>query len=177
MELLGERSWWIPASLDRLLPRVSIEGQGFFDDGPPPVSAPEPEVEPIPAPQTNAARDERSGAPAGSIAAPDQGVTMSVIMMLRVKADAKRLQEVVDGDEARWRAINTRAKELGAIHHRFLASPDGTEIIVLDEWESPEAFQKFFESSPEIPAIMAEVGVSSEPVITFWHPVDTADTF
>jgi putative drug exporter of the RND superfamily len=177
MELLGERSWWIPAWLDRLLPRVSIEGQGFFDDGPPPVSAPEPEVEPIPAPQTNAARDERSGAPAGSIAAPDQGVTMSVIMMLRVKADAKRLQEVVDGDEARWRAINTRAKELGATHHRFLASPDGTEIIVLDEWESPEAFQKFFESSPEIPAIMAEVGVTSEPVITFWHPVDTADTF
>ena len=102
---------------------------------------------------------------------------MSVIMMLRVKADAKRLQEVVDGDEARWRAINTRAKELGAIHHRFLASPDGTEIVVLDEWESPEAFQKFFESSPEIPQIMAEVGVTSEPDITFWHPVDTADTF
>ena len=102
---------------------------------------------------------------------------MSVIMMLRVKADAKRLQEVVDADEARWRAVNTRAKELGAIHHRFLGSADGTEIVVLDEWASPEAFQRFFESSPEIPTIMAEVGVTSEPVITFWDPIDTPDTF
>jgi heme-degrading monooxygenase HmoA len=175
MELLGERSWWIPAWLDRVLPRVSIEGQGFFDEEPPPVPVPEPE--PIPAPQTNALSDERSGAPAGSITAPDQGVTMSVIMMLRVKADAKRLQDVINSDESRWRAVNSRAKELGAIHHRFLASADGTEIIVLDEWESPEAFQKFFESSPEIPQIMAEVGVTSEPDITFWHPVDTADSF
>ena len=88
---------------------------------------------------------------------------MSVIMMLRVKADAKRLQEVVNGDEARWQAVNNRAKELGAIHHRFLGNADGTEIIVLDEWASPEAFQRFFESSPEIPAIMAEVGVTSGP--------------
>ena len=86
---------------------------------------------------------------------------MSVIMMLRVKADAKRLQEVVDADEARWRAVNTGAKELGAIHHRFLGSADGNEIVVLCEWASPEAFQRFFESSPEIPTIMAEVGVTS----------------
>ena len=32
--------------------------------------------------------------------------------------------------------------------------------------KSPEAFQTFFESSPEIPEIMAEVGVTSEPVVT-----------
>jgi len=37
MELLGERSWWIPAWLDKVLPRISIEGQGHFDDGPAPV--------------------------------------------------------------------------------------------------------------------------------------------
>ena len=102
---------------------------------------------------------------------------MSVIVMLRVKADAKRLQEVIDGNEARWRAINSRAKELGAIHHRFLGSADGTEIVVLDEWESPEAFQKFFESSPEIPQIMGEVGVTSQPEITFWRALETADSF
>jgi heme-degrading monooxygenase HmoA len=102
---------------------------------------------------------------------------MSVTMMLRIKADAGRLQAVVDGNEARWRAVNGRAKALGAIHHRFLASADGREIVVIDEWESPEAFQKFFGSSPEIPEIMTEVGVTSEPDITFWHPVDTADSF
>ena len=73
IELLGERSWWIPSWLDRVLPRVSIEGHGFFNDAPPPAPAAEPEPEPIPAPQTNAVTDERSGAPAGRITAPDQG--------------------------------------------------------------------------------------------------------
>ena len=102
---------------------------------------------------------------------------MSVIMMLRVKADPKRLQEVINNDEARTQAVNARAKELGAIHHRFLASADGTEIIVLDEWESAEGFQKFFEASPEIAQIMAETGVTSEPEVTFWHEVDTIDKF
>src|SRR5206468_1711763 len=112
MELLGERSWWIPAWLDRVLPRISIEGQGFFDDPAALVPAAEPEAEPIPALQTNAVTDQRSGAPAGSVTAPDQGVTMSVIVMLRIKAEAKRLQEVIDSDETRWQAINSRAKEL-----------------------------------------------------------------
>ena len=102
---------------------------------------------------------------------------MSVTMMLRVKADPKRLQEVINGNEARTQAVNDRGKALGAIHHRFLASADGSEVIVLDEWESPEAFQKFFEASPEIPQIMQEAGVSSEPEITFWHELDTVDKF
>lgn len=102
---------------------------------------------------------------------------MSVIMMLRVKADPARLQEFINSDASRWQTINARAKDLGAIHHQFLGSPDGAEVVVLDEWESPEAFQKFFESSPEIPTIMQEAGVTSEPEITFWHKLDTDDTF
>ena len=102
---------------------------------------------------------------------------MSVLMMLRIKADGTRLQEVINNNEARVLAVNARAKELGALHHQFLASADGSEVIVLDEWESPEAFPKFFESSPEIPQIMQEVGVTSEPEFSFWHVLDTVDKF
>jgi RND superfamily putative drug exporter len=29
MVLLGERAWWLPGWLDRLLPRVDIEGEGL----------------------------------------------------------------------------------------------------------------------------------------------------
>jgi heme-degrading monooxygenase HmoA len=101
---------------------------------------------------------------------------MSVFMMLQVEGDASRLAEVMQ-DTGRWNAINTRARENGAIHHRFLASADGTTLAVLDEWESAEGFQRFFGSSPEIPQMMQEAGVTSEPRITFWHPVDTPDQF
>jgi len=28
MELLGDRNWWIPKWLDRVLPRIHVEGHG-----------------------------------------------------------------------------------------------------------------------------------------------------
>ena len=31
MELLGDRNWWIPAWLDRVLPRIHIEGHPDLD--------------------------------------------------------------------------------------------------------------------------------------------------
>jgi quinol monooxygenase YgiN len=151
-----------------VLPRISVEGQGFFTD------EPEPEPEPVLAPRRTF---QTSAWPAAPAPTPEGGTTMSVTMMLRVKADPKVLQEVINGNEPRVQAINARAKELGATHHRFMASADGTEIVVIDEWESAEAFQKFFEASPEIRQIMAETGVTSEPEITFWHELDTVDRF
>jgi putative drug exporter of the RND superfamily len=30
MELLGERAWWLPRWLGRILPRINIEGEGWF---------------------------------------------------------------------------------------------------------------------------------------------------
>jgi RND superfamily putative drug exporter len=39
MELLGSRNWWIPAWLDRILPRIEVEGHhpetdaAALDDG------------------------------------------------------------------------------------------------------------------------------------------------
>ncbi|HKV67274.1 MAG TPA: hypothetical protein VJN72_04235 [Gaiellales bacterium] len=101
---------------------------------------------------------------------------MSVFMLLQVEGDPGRLAEAMQ-DGARWEAINARAKENGAIHHRFIASADGRTVAVLDEWESAEGFEKFFASSPEIPQLMQEAGVTSEPRITFWHPIDTPDQF
>ena len=41
MELLGDRNWWIPRWLDRILPRIDVEGH---------VATPPPAVEPPPEP-------------------------------------------------------------------------------------------------------------------------------
>jgi heme-degrading monooxygenase HmoA len=101
---------------------------------------------------------------------------MSVFMMLQVEGDPSRLADVMS-DAGMWETINARARENGAIHHRFFASADGGTIAVFDEWESEDGFQKFFRSSPEIPELMRGAGVTSEPRITFWHPIDTPDQF
>ena len=102
---------------------------------------------------------------------------MSVYMMLQAKADPKRVREVMEATPERWQAINARAKEHGAIHHQFLTSADGSAIGVLDEWESVEGFQKFFDSSPEIAAMMGEAGLTEQPQITFWHRLNAPDEF
>jgi RND superfamily putative drug exporter len=48
MELLGDRNWWLPGWLDRLLPRLDVEGGPAAAE---PRPAEEPTEEPEPAPQ------------------------------------------------------------------------------------------------------------------------------
>ena len=84
---------------------------------------------------------------------------MSVFMMLQVEGDPSRLAEVMS-DEG-----------------RFFASADGGTIAVFDEWESEEGCHTFFNASPEIPQLMQEAGVTSEPRIAFRRPLDTPDQF
>ena len=51
-----------------------------------------------------------------------------------------------------------------------------SEILVVDEWPSSEAFQRFFDSAgPEIQQIMSQAGVSSRPVVTSWRKLATGD--
>jgi hypothetical protein len=47
--------------------------------------------------------------------------------------------------------------------------------MVVDEWPDEESFHTFFQASPEIAGYMEAAGVTSEPVITFWRPLDTND--
>ena len=49
--------------------------------------------------------------------------------------------------------------------------------MVIDEWESQEGFQAFFEHDEDIPKLMQEAGVTSEPEISFYKPLDTGDEF
>jgi RND superfamily putative drug exporter len=47
MELLGDRNWWLPRWLDRLLPRLDVEGgAGFAEPGPAGGDTPDADVEP-----------------------------------------------------------------------------------------------------------------------------------
>jgi heme-degrading monooxygenase HmoA len=100
---------------------------------------------------------------------------MGVLMTLRVRGNAKALEERAAANPAGMQAILEKAKPHGLISHRFYAS--GDELLVVDEWESEEGFRAFFAEATEIPALMAEVGVVTEPEITFWRKLDTHDDY
>ncbi|UKA60687.1 hypothetical protein [Arthrobacter sp. FW306-2-2C-D06B] len=101
---------------------------------------------------------------------------MSVITAAKISGDtsvfAKSLEERAD----EYRKWGERGRAAGAIHHQF-AIGDGF-VLVVDEWESTEAFQKFF-GDPEIQAFIGSVGgdPSVAPEVTVGESVDSADKY
>jgi hypothetical protein len=101
---------------------------------------------------------------------------VSVIMTLQAKGDPAELERRAAGNPDGMGSIAERAKAHGLIAHRFYGSVDGGQIMVVDEWPDPESFQRFFEEMRgEIESMMREVGVTSEPEVTFWRKLDTHD--
>ena len=96
-------------------------------------------------------------------------------MTLRVRGDAQKLEAQAAADPSAIGAIADEAKKEGLIAHRFYGSDDG-QIMVVDEWPDPAAFQRFFEANQaRIGPLMASAGVTEEPEVTFWRKLDTHD--
>ena len=100
---------------------------------------------------------------------------MSVYLSLRFDADPEKVRQATQENKDMFLAIADRAKGMGCIHHTF-ASENGA-VVVMDEWESREAFQKFFEGDPDIPKIMQAAGVTSQPETHFYEPMRLGDEF
>ena len=100
---------------------------------------------------------------------------MSVYMSLRVKADAEKLEKFAKENPDVLRGITDNAKQLGCIHHTFAA--ENGDVIVMDEWESKDGFEKFFNGNQDVERVMRDMGVQSEPEIHFYRPLDTGDQF
>jgi hypothetical protein len=96
-------------------------------------------------------------------------------MSLRVKADADKLEEYAKEHPDVLPGITAKARELGCIHHTFAA--ENGDVVVMDEWESKEAFEKFFNGNEDVEQVMRDMGVQSEPEIHFYRPLDTGDQF
>ena len=99
---------------------------------------------------------------------------MSVIVTLWVPGDTDRFREFVSSNEDKMRSIGERARQQGCLAHRF-AVGDG-HVLVIDEWESAEQFQKFFDD-PEIAEVMQDSGAQGEPNVAVLDAIKTADQF
>lgn len=100
---------------------------------------------------------------------------MSVVVIVRVDADASKMREYASQNEDQLTRITERAKEKGALHHAFFGA--GNQVVVIDEWETAEGFQEFFASDEEIPQVMQGVGAAGEPTTEFLEPLELGDEF
>jgi hypothetical protein len=99
---------------------------------------------------------------------------MSVIVTMKMPGDTAQFRRALVSETERLQGFAAQARAAGAIHHRFGVG-DGF-VVVVDEWDSAESFQRFF-GSPEIAEIMGEMGAQGEPEIVFSESIDSPDQF
>jgi hypothetical protein len=100
---------------------------------------------------------------------------MSVLVTVRVAGDTDRFRNFIANEGDRLRPIGEQARTVGCLHHRFSVG-DGF-VLVVDQWESAQQFQQFFESNEEIPVIIRDSGGQGEPEVTIAEAVETPDQF
>ena len=99
---------------------------------------------------------------------------MSVMVVAKLSGDTNAFRKSLEEDADAIRKLGERAREVGALHHRF-AVGDGF-ILVIDEWESLEAYESFM-ASPELAALIGSVFGGTPPEITVGEAVDSPDMF
>ena len=99
---------------------------------------------------------------------------MSVLVTMKVQGDTDQFRRFIAAEGDRLRGIAQSARDAGAIHHRFGVG-DGF-VVVVDEWDSAESFQRFI-SSDEVVAVIGEMGAQGEPVVDISEAVDSPDQF
>jgi len=100
---------------------------------------------------------------------------MSVFVSVRFTVDPAKFEQFAQENRERFVAISQVGKSAGAVHHRFVATD--TEVMAIDEWGDAEQFRGFFGDNEEIRALMGDLGVTSEPTVTFFRPLDVGDEF
>jgi hypothetical protein len=100
---------------------------------------------------------------------------VSVLITFAVQGDTAVFRQALADRADEFEAISDRAKQAGAIHHRF-GIGDGF-VLVVDEWETAEQFESFF-SNPELQAFIGSIGGSGgAPAITVTEAIDSPDQF
>jgi heme-degrading monooxygenase HmoA len=108
---------------------------------------------------------------------PAQGGAMSVVVITTFPgARVERFQELWPQQEQTIKGISEDARRQGCMHHLFVHDNDGN-MLVIDEWESREAFDRFFAAQEEIKRTVAEIGITGEPSAIHYQIIDTSDRF
>lgn len=101
---------------------------------------------------------------------------MSVLVSVKLSGDTNVFTKSLKERADEYREIAGRSRKSGALHHEF-AVGDGF-VLVNDEWESAEAFEKFF-NDPQLMEFIGSVGGDSAvaPEISIAELVDSPDKF
>jgi quinol monooxygenase YgiN len=101
---------------------------------------------------------------------------MSVLVVVKVSGDTATFRTALSDRADEFEAFAEKGREAGAVHHRF--GVGSGFVLVVDEWETAEAFQQFF-GDPQLQEFIATVGAdpTAEPEITITEAITSPDQF
>jgi hypothetical protein len=100
---------------------------------------------------------------------------MSVLVVVKVTGDTAAFQKALANRADEFEDVAARARQAGAIHHRF-GIGDGF-VVAIDEWENAEGFQQFF-GDPAMQEFVGSIGAAPvPPEITITEAIASPDEF
>ena len=100
---------------------------------------------------------------------------MSVLVIGKFQGDTATFRQAVAERAGEFAKYADMARAAGGIHHRF-GTGDGF-VLVVDEWETVEHFQKFF-ANPDLQALVAASGAAPQPPeITIAEAISSPDEY
>jgi hypothetical protein len=105
----------------------------------------------------------------------ERGGAVSVLIIAKFPGDTGVFRQAIADRGEEFAKLAASAQAAGGIHHRF-GIGDGF-VVVNDEWESVEQFERFF-SDPNLQAFIGSVGAAPvPPEITIAEAVSSADQY
>jgi heme-degrading monooxygenase HmoA len=100
---------------------------------------------------------------------------VSVLIVAKFQGDTAKFRQALADRAGEFEKIGDAARSAGGIHHRFGVG-DGF-VLVVDEWESTEHFQRFF-ADPDLQAFIGSVGAAPvPPELTIAEAVASPDQY
>jgi hypothetical protein len=100
---------------------------------------------------------------------------MSVVVVIHFPvADVARAIEGLHDSAEFLEEISTSTKDAGLLQHRFV-SGEG-ELVVIDEWDTAEQFESFFDGNPKVAQVMTSIGMTGAPEISVFGSIDAPGT-
>jgi hypothetical protein len=100
---------------------------------------------------------------------------VSVLVVGKFRGDTAAFRQALADRAGEFAAVAEQAKAAGGIHHRF-GIGDGF-VVIVDEWESVDHFQRFF-ANPELQAFIGSVGAEpGPPELTIAEAVSSPDQY
>jgi hypothetical protein len=100
---------------------------------------------------------------------------MSVLVTVKFPGDTATFRQALVDRADEFAKTSEAAQAAGGIHHRFGVG-DGF-VLVVDEWETLDQFQRFF-GDPSLQAFIATVGAApAPPEITVTEAVASPDQY